>query len=430
MRAFQSQDQKTGFFPDRFGTFDFWTFLKMSKIGFPPSNPEKYFSSFLILVSPMTFKARKVTDIFNAISLVKNPETGLYREPSEEEKQGKINSGGKKKRKKNKTQKKKKKRGGGGNLVQATEEQKVSDSKTKKRTFKMRKANEPVLLTGDLSNLPSLAQKAPLIVPPQVPPIAEKQLEKKMQNKLPAPANAIPAPANAIPAPANARPAPANAGLIKRTAQAKSETKTAENAVQPSNATEPFDPAANSPGQSVIGTNSQPLPDIARQELTPPPASAAQALAPPPALAPQPASAPPPASTEQALAPPQASAAQASTEPGKKNPSRLLRLNPADQNTLIKKRRKIEGSNVAALAAKYDLDRGKAPTEAIQEKLKKEGKLTNEITSNNLSEYRRIGGKNRTMKKKKKKTVKIKKRTKYGISSKIPQKRLRRFLNV
>jgi len=49
MRAFQSQYQKTGFFTDPFGTFDFWTFLKMSKNRFPPSNPENYFSSIILV---------------------------------------------------------------------------------------------------------------------------------------------------------------------------------------------------------------------------------------------------------------------------------------------------------------------------------------------------------------------------------------------
>ena len=120
----------------------------------------------------MIYRRRLNTDVNKVIYLVKDSKTGLYREASEQEKIGKTKSGGQKRRRKKTQRRRKYKKKGGGNLVQVTEEQKIG-KKTEKRTFKLRKVNEPVLLTGDLSNTlaASVIEKAP-------PAVVAKPVEK------------------------------------------------------------------------------------------------------------------------------------------------------------------------------------------------------------------------------------------------------------
>ena len=173
----------------------------------------------------MTYRRRKSTDINQDIYLVKDPNTGLYKEATKAQKIGKVKTGGKKKRDKRKTQKKRKYKKRGGKLVQATEEQKIS-KKSKERTFKLRKVNEPVLLTGDLADALSLATPpavkaiAQVIAPPkEAPPLtlaeeekieemAENNMEENMERKLAMVEKLMP----------NALPAAANQVQINRTA--------------------------------------------------------------------------------------------------------------------------------------------------------------------------------------------------------------------
>jgi hypothetical protein len=406
----------------------------------------------------MTYKRRKNTDVNKVIYLVKNPKTGLYIQATEEQKRGKTKSGGKKRRDKQKTQKhKKKKRSGGGNLVQATEEQKKG-IKSKERTFKMRLdrgINQPILLVGDLSAIPAPpvaqpvapAKAAPVVAKPLTPAeeekieeMAEHKMEENMEKQLEVIENLMPnalpikrtapsypsgpnAPAEkgpAEPGPAEPQePGPAEPGPAEPQEPGPAEPGPAEpqepGPAEPQEpgpaepAPQPFD-SANYPGPS-LSVISESIPQVSQPPVVEPSAPPVVEPSAPPVVEP---SAPPvvepsaPPVVEPSAPPvvePSAQAAQAQNKS-----SRLLQVN-SDKTPPPKIRKKIEGSNVATMAANYDVERGKAPFEPIQKRLIKEGKIEKEITTeNDVKEYQKTvkrkpknGGKNRTIKKKKRK---------------------------
>jgi hypothetical protein len=80
MRAFQSHVKKSLFFQVQDALLENGHFKNVQK-PVPNFKPRKIYK--YILVSPMTYRRRKVTDLY--IYLVKDPKTGLYREATVEE---------------------------------------------------------------------------------------------------------------------------------------------------------------------------------------------------------------------------------------------------------------------------------------------------------------------------------------------------------